>query len=142
MLLKIVLKSKTHSWTELQNQPKPAKTSQNPRLCFIRNLPQDFIRTLALTDGKIASRLVRSRIPHFTLKSIQFVNSLHNDCVFINWQLMSALASLERFGEENLVFINWRLCRHCLQNEWPLTFSRNIVEKLSIIVETKNLKKS
>ena len=34
---------------------------------------------------------------------------------------MSALASLERFGEEDLVFINWRSCRHCLQNEWPLT---------------------
>ena len=45
---------------------------------------------------------------------------LHKDLVFINWQLMSALASLERFGEENLVFINWRSCRHCLQNEWPL----------------------
>ena len=30
---------------------------------------------------------------------------------------MSALASLERFGEEDLVFINWR---SCLQNEWPL----------------------
>ena len=45
---------------------------------------------------------------------------LHKDLVFINWQLMSALASLERFGEEDLVFINWRSCRHCLQNEWPL----------------------
>ena len=33
---------------------------------------------------------------------------------------MSALASLERFGEEYLVFLNWRSCRHCLQNEWPL----------------------
>ena len=35
-------------------------------------------------------------------------------------QLMSALTSLERFCEEDLVFINWRLCRHCLQNEWSL----------------------
>ena len=34
--------------------------------------------------------------------------------------LMSALASLEKFGEEDLVFINWRSCRHCLQSEWPL----------------------
>ena len=27
---------------------------------------------------------------------------------------MSALASLQRFGEK------WRLCRHCLQSEWAL----------------------
>ena len=32
---------------------------------------------------------------------------------------MSALASLERVGEEDLFFINWRWCRQCLQNEWP-----------------------
>ena len=31
---------------------------------------------------------------------------LHKDLVFIKLQLMSALASLERFGEEDLVFIN------------------------------------
>ena len=36
---------------------------------------------------------------------------------FINWQLM---ASLERFGEEDPFFINWRSCRLCLQSEWPL----------------------
>ena len=50
-------------------------------------------------------------------KSIRFVNS-----VCINWQLMPGLASLKRFGEDDLVFINWRSCRHCLQNEWPLIF--------------------
>ena len=33
---------------------------------------------------------------------------------------MSALARLERFGEEYLVFLNWRSCRLSLQNEWPL----------------------
>ena len=33
---------------------------------------------------------------------------------------MSALASLERFGKKDLVFINWRSCKHCLQNERPL----------------------
>ena len=54
------------------------------------------------------------------LKSIRFVNSVHKDLVSINWQLMSALASLDRFGEGDLVFINQRSCRHCLQNEWPL----------------------
>ena len=45
---------------------------------------------------------------------------LHKDRFFTNCQLMSALASLERFGEEDLVFINRKLCRHCFQNEWPL----------------------
>ena len=39
------------------------------------------------------------------LKSIHSVNSSAH-LVFINSQLMSALASLERFGEEGLVFIN------------------------------------
>ena len=33
---------------------------------------------------------------------------------------MSALASLENFRVEDLIFVNWRLCRHCLQSEWPL----------------------
>ena len=45
---------------------------------------------------------------------------LHKDLVFINWQLMSALASLERVGEEDLAFINCRSCITCLPNEWPL----------------------
>ena len=45
---------------------------------------------------------------------------LHKYLVFINWQPKSALASLERFGKEYLVLLNWRSCRHCLQNEWPL----------------------
>ena len=45
---------------------------------------------------------------------------LHKDLVFINGQLMSALASLERFGEEDPFFINWRSCRYCLQSEWAL----------------------
>ena len=57
-----------------------------------------------------------------------FVNevySFYKQClrkylVFLNWQLMSALASLEK-SEEYLVFLNWRLCRHCLQNEWSLS---------------------
>ena len=37
----------------------------------------------------------------------------HKYLVFLNWELMSALASLERFGEEYFVFLNWRSCRHC-----------------------------
>ena len=43
---------------------------------------------------------------------------------------MSALASLERFGEEDPLFINWRSRRHCLQSEWPL---------LTVIVLVKQL---
>ena len=39
---------------------------------------------------------------------------------------MSALASLERFGEENLVFINWRYCRHGLKNKWPLACNLSV----------------
>ena len=46
---------------------------------------------------------------------------LQKDLVFINWQLMLALASLERLGEKDLVFINWRSSRLCLQNEWSLS---------------------
>ena len=61
---------------------------------------------------------------------------LHKDLVFINWQLMSALASLERFGEEDIVFINWRSCRHCLQNEWPL---RSISKRTYTVKEKKML---
>ena len=49
---------------------------------------------------------------------------------------MSALASLERFGEEDLVFINWRSCRHCLQNKWPLVGSKRIWDTLIYEVKT------
>ena len=45
---------------------------------------------------------------------------LHKYLVFLNWQLMSALASLEMFGKEYLVILNGWSCRRCLQNEWPL----------------------
>ena len=48
--------------------------------------------------------------------------------VSIKWQLMSALNSLERFGEEDPFFIKWRSCRHCLQSEWPLR--RKIIQKI------------
>ena len=42
---------------------------------------------------------------------------------------MAALASLERFGEEYPDFLNWRSCRHCLQNEWSLVFIHVSCEK-------------
>ena len=35
-------------------------------------------------------------------------------------QLMSAGASLEKFGEKDLVFIKWRSCTHFFKNEWTL----------------------
>ena len=44
---------------------------------------------------------------------------LHKYLVFLNWQLMSALASLESLVRSTL-FLNWRSWRQCLQNEWPL----------------------
>ena len=62
------------------------------------------IRVLILVVGIVKVHLIRKQC-------------LHKDLVFINWRLMSALASLKRFGEEDFVFINWRSCRHCLQNE-------------------------
>ena len=37
---------------------------------------------------------------------------------------MSALASLERFGEEDPFFKKWRSCWHCLQSEWALAIFR------------------
>ena len=43
---------------------------------------------------------------------------LHKAHSFIKLQLMSALGNLERFGEEDYFFINWRLCRHCLQSKF------------------------
>ena len=65
-----------------------------------------------------------STIAFYLLNNIKvhscFKQCLHKYLVFLYWQLMSALASLERFGEEYLVFLKWRSCRHCLQNEWPL----------------------
>ena len=62
------------------------------------------------------------------------------DLVFINWQLMSALASLERFGEEDHFFINWRSCRHCLQSEWPLDsrfFKWDTIQVLHLIFSSR-----
>ena len=44
---------------------------------------------------------------------------------------MSAWASLERFGENDLVFIKWRLCRNCFKNEWTLAQEQKEV-KLSL----------
>ena len=35
-------------------------------------------------------------------------------------QLMSAGASLERFGKRYFVFIKWRSCKHCFKKEWTL----------------------
>ena len=75
--------------------------------------------------GKDLTRLDCYYIPQ--TKVFKMVTKVHSlsiqlctRIVFINWQLMSALASLERFGEEDPFFINWRSCRHCLQSEWPL----------------------
>ena len=35
-------------------------------------------------------------------------------------QLMSAEASLERFGKKYIAFVKWRLCNHCIKNKWTL----------------------
>ena len=75
----------------------------------------------------------------YFLKSIPFLNSvITKDLVFINGQLISSLASLDRFGEEDIVFINWRLCKHCLQSEWPLVpeFSHEFTNSMFIVLYT------
>ena len=58
------------------------------------------------------------QIIFFELKSIHWV--LHKDLDFIKWQLMSALARLQRFGEKDPFFKKWRSCRNCLQSDWAL----------------------
>ena len=54
-----------------------------------------------------------------SLKSIHWLNSSAQGSCFI-WQLMLALARLERFGEKDTFFKKWRSCRHCLQSESAL----------------------
>ena len=44
----------------------------------------------------------------------------YKDLLFIKWHRMSALAILKMFVKEDPVFMNWRSCRHSLQNKWPL----------------------
>ena len=74
-----------------------------------------------------------------TLKFISFVNSVCTSMylVFLNWQLISALAILERFGDEYLVLLNWRSCRHCLRNKWPLGYFFSLK-----IINLSNLKRA
>ena len=60
-------------------------------------------------------------------------------------QLISAGASLERFGEKDIVFIKWRSCRHCFKNEWNLIkiwFSRDTNNFLKENTYLNNLKDS
>ena len=66
-----------------------------------------------------AKQVVEFTLPNFNCWSPFIV---YRDLVFINCQLMSALTSLERFGDEDPFFINWRSYKHCLQSEWPLLF--------------------
>ena len=62
----------------------------------------------------------------------------------MKWQLMSALASLERFGEKDTFFKKWRSCRRCLQSEKPLGVFSKIEEifltALAVQIEKLNLK--
>jgi hypothetical protein len=53
------------------------------------------------------------------LKSIHFSNSVFSVDENKVLQLMSVGASLERFGEQDLVFSR-KLCIHCFKNEWTL----------------------
>ena len=79
----------------------------------------------------VHARIIGSRLKVHSLCK----QCLHKDLVFINWQLMLALASLDRFGEEVLISINWRSCRHCLQNKWPLEDLIRVWKKESFFKE-------
>ena len=89
----------------------------NVKIYFQKYRLIDIVWSYPLTLGS------NEKLGFFALKSIRSANSavrgLHKDWQADKWQLMSALASFEMFGEEDLIFINWRSCRHCLQNEWP-----------------------
>ena len=64
----------------------------------------------------------------FLKKQISFtkilIYSFLKECFNTLWKqgpsLMPAQASVERFGEKDLVFIKWRSCRHCFRNKWTL----------------------
>ena len=43
-------------------------------------------------------------------------------------------------GPLDLVFINWRLCRHCLQNEWPLGLSVAVLKVPAHLLGTPSWK--
>ena len=60
--------------------------------------------------SSVHSVAFRNWVTFCGLKSINSVNSYAQGSFFINWQLMSTVTSLERFGEEDPFFINWRSC--------------------------------
>ena len=64
--------------------------------------------------------IIEEKVSEIMLKSIHWVNSSAQGSLFQKMTLMSALASLERFGEKDPFFKKWRSCRHCLQSEWVL----------------------
>ena len=43
-------------------------------------------------------------------------------------------------GPLDLVFINWRSCRHCLQNEWPLGLSVAVLKVPAHLLGTPSWK--
>ena len=63
------------------------------------------------------------------LKSIHFWNSVFSLYENKVLQLMPAGASLERFGEKDLVFIKWRVRRHCFKNKWTLVSTNDNKKK-------------
>ena len=48
--------------------------------------------------------------------SMHMIHLFEFTLAFIKWKLMSAVASLEWFGEKEPFFKKWRSCKHCLQS--------------------------
>ena len=72
--------------------------------------------------------LLRTKLNFVTkivLKYIHFWNSVFSFNENKVLQLMSAGASLERFGERDLVFIKWKSRKRCFKNELTLVIEKN-----------------
>ena len=92
------------------------KLNESEEFFFKISWPSHKSWTLLVTSigSNLSEKTALNMNFQWQLNSIRFVNS--------TWHLMSALATLESFGEKYLVFLKWRSCRHCLQIKWPLWF--------------------
>ena len=100
-----------------------AKIPEDRMLCSMSFFPTQ----LKVFNWLVSCKVLMHRLLKFTfnnqfccLKSIHFWNSvfwLYENKVL---QLMSAGASLKRFGEKYLVFKKCKSCKHCFKNEWTL----------------------
>ena len=106
-----------HQWQELRF------------FTYGRCIKEICIAIIEQTSAKIVHGIIKSKVHSCCKPCLHKKPCFHKRAADVSSGL--ALANLERFGEDDLVFINWRSCRHCLQNEWPLNF-KFLCWKLSI----------